>query len=1133
MSELRRRIAELAPEQRAALESRLRQGHAARPSEDRIQRRARRTPCPLSFAQQRLWLLDQMQPDTPVYTIAKALRLDGPLDVAALRRALDAVVERHEVLRTTFALDNGIPVQVIADGRPAELAVMDLRDRPAADRELEASRRLEQEARRPYDLSRDAMLRALVLRLGDRDSALLLTMHHIASDGWSMGILARELSTLYDAHVTGRSPRLPELPLQYADYAVWQRQWLQGARLEGQLGYWTERLAGAPALLELPGDRTRPPIQSHRGARHTTFLPASLSEALKALSRREGATFFMTLLAAFQALLYRYTGQDDLVVGSPIANRDRLEIEGLIGFFVNTLVLRADLSGDPTFRELLARVRAAAPGAYTHQNLPFERLVEELQPARTLSSTPLFQVMFVLQNAPTAALELPGLTTTPLELDSGTAMFDLTLYTEDTAAGLRATLEYSTDLFDAATTSRMLGHWRRLLEGVAADPDARVSALPLLTDPEREQLLVSWNATRAEYPADTGLSALFEQQVERTPEALALICAGERVSFRELNRRANRLAHRLRTLGVGLETPVGLYMPRSIEAVAALLAVLKAGGAYLPLDPTYPRERLQLILDDARPPVLLATRRLVPDLPGHGARVVCLEDAEEEALDPAGEDNPVGLTNADSVAYILYTSGSTGRPKGVLGLHRGAVNRLAWMWRAFPFTAGEVCPQKTSLNFVDSVWELFGPMLRGIPTVILPDDAVQDPQALVSTLAAHRVTRIVLVPSLLRVLLDAVVELGSRLPALRIWISSGEALPKDLAERFLDRVPHGLLLNLYGASEASADSTWHDVRSSRDLPFVPIGRPIANTEVYVLDRHRQPVPVGVPGELFLGGVGLARGYLDRPELTAERFIPHPFRLEPGARLYRTGDLARFRPDGTLQHLGRLDHQVKLRGFRIELGEIESVLAGHPAVHQAAVLLREDRPGDGQLVAYAASSGTPAPVAGDLRRFLRDRLPAYMVPSAFVVLPRLPLAPNGKLDRKALPSPGPVPVDAHDPAAAPATPTERLLAEIWRDLLGTPNIRVTDNFFDLGGHSLLAIQVLAQIQSALGLDLPVRVLFDAPTVAGLATLVEQQAVSRAEPEELDRIMAEVEQLSDDEVEAQLLDGMSVAQRPRGA
>ncbi len=918
----------------------LKKKHIDLPQSQTIPRRTGADPCQLSFAQQRLWFLDQLESNSPLYNIPAAVRLTGHLNMAALEQSFNEIVRRHEALRTRFAVVDGSPVQVIAPTLNVPLPVIDLSELPEAERAAEAQSLTTAEVERSFDLARGPVFRTSLLRLNDEEHALLITMHHIISDGWSLGVFMRELTALYEAFSQGQPSPFAELPIQYADYAVWQRGWLQGEALEQQLTRWREHLLGAPAVLELPTDRPRPAVQSHRGAIHTLVLSKSLTERIKVLSRQEGATLFMTLLAAFQALLMRYSGQDDIVVGTPIAGRSRTEIEGLIGFFVNTLVLRTDLSGDPTFRELLGRVREVTLGAYEHQDVPFEKLVEELQPERSLSHTPLFQVMFALQNTPGQALELQGLRLNPMTSVSKVAKFDLSLFLVERAEGLRGAVEYCTDLFDEATITRMLGHFQTLLEGVIADPDRQLSELPLLTEAERRQLLVEWNDTVAEYPKDKCLHELFETQVERAPNAVAVMFEDERLTYGELNRRANQVAHHLRKRGVKAEVLVGIMMERSIEMVVGLLGILKAGGAYLPLDPAYPQERLSFMLEDAEVPVLLTQKRLSESLPEHNAEVVYLE-TDWEAIAGESTENFDGGARAENSAYVIYTSGSTGKPKGVQILHRAVVNFLASMQRQPGLTNQDTLLAITTLSFDIAALELYLPLTVGARLVVVSREVASDGTQLAKRLSG--VTAMQATPATWRLLLEAGWSGSDQLKIL----CGGEALSRDLANELLER--SATLWNLYGPTETTIWSAASEVKSKEGPVF--IGQPIANTQIYVLDRYLQLAPVGVTGELYIGGDGLARGYLNRPELTAERFIVHPLRGETGVRLYRTGDVTRRLANGSIEFLGRVDHQVKVRGYRIELGEIEAALSQHPAVEQAVVLAREDKPGDKRLVAY--------------------------------------------------------------------------------------------------------------------------------------------------------------------------------------
>jgi amino acid adenylation domain-containing protein len=1066
-------LATISPELRALLGAR-QGGAAGHPGWDTIPRRERTGTAPLSFAQQRLWFIEQLEPGTHAYNSARAARLRGPLDTAVLRRSMGDIVERHEALRTSFTQADGRPVQVIAGTLSLPLPIADLSGFPEDEREAQARHLAEEEIRRPFDLTRAPLLRVRLLRLGPEEHILILTMHHIVSDEWSQGVLFRELAALYEAHLAGNLSPLQPLPIQYADYAVWQREWLQGERLEPELAYWRERLQGAPPVLQLPTDRPRPPKQTFRGAKQSLLLPRELGPGLRALSRSEGATLFMTLLAAFQALLARYTGEDDIVVGSPIAGRTRMETEGLIGFFVNTLVLRTDLSGDPTFRELLRRVREVAFGAYDHQDLPFERLVEELQPERSLSHSALLQVMFTLQNAPAPIPRLARLEVETELVDRRVAKFDLSLFLRNDVEGLRALLEYHTDLFDAGTIVRLLGHFQTLLEGIVTDPDRRLSELPLLTEAERYQAMVEWNATDADLPRETTVHGLFEAQAARTPDAIAVMFEGEALSYRELDRRANRLARRLQEHGVGPEVPVGLCVERSAGMLVGLLAILKAGGAYLPLDPTYPRERLELMLADAAVPVLVTQRELLETLPRGTAAAVCL-DAEGGWTAP-GSAAPVdsGVTG-EQLAYVIYTSGTTGRPKGVQITHRAAVNLLTSLAEIPGLGPRDTMFAVSTLTFDVATLELLLPLIVGARVAIAPRGVTMDGRLLSAALAQAGATVMHATPAIWRLL----VESGwSGAPPFKA-MSGGEALPATLAAELLARCTE--VWDLYGPTETTICSAAAPVRAGVPLW---LGNLIANTRLYLLDSHLMPVPIGVPGELYIGGTGLARGYLGRPRLTADRFVPDPFTQAPGARMYRTGDLMRRRPDGGLEFLGRTDHQVKLRGFRIELGEIEAVLTRHPAVHQVAVLAREDRPGDKRLVAYVLPAAGEAPAIGELRDHLRRKLPDYMVPSAFVLLSRFPHTSSGKVDRSALPAPDHQP-HAASTYVAPRSALERLLAGICTEVLGIERMGANDDFFALGGHSLLATRVIARLEANLGVEVPVRLLFEAPTVAGLA------------------------------------------------
>ncbi|HZR97743.1 MAG TPA: amino acid adenylation domain-containing protein [Chloroflexota bacterium] len=1044
---------------------------------------------PLSFSQQRLWFLDQLQPGSSAYNIFSLQRLRGPLRVPVLQRTLAELLRRHESLRTRFDTIDGEAVQVIDPPGPFELRVVDLSHLPAPERSERVRQLALEEACQPFDLRRAPMLRAVLFREDETDHVLAATVHHIAADGWSLGILGRELCALYAAYLDDRPSPLPELPIQYADFSAWQRQWLQGQRLQDQLAYWKQQLSGPLPALDLPTDFPYPATRSGRGARHLFVLDTALIDAVKALSRREGATLYMTLLAAFKALLYRWTRQEDLLVGTPVAGRRHVETEPLVGFFVNTLVLRTDLSGEPTFRELLARVRAVTLDAYANQDLPFEKLVEALQPERDTSRPPLFQVLFSLQNMDLEDVQLAGLTVQPIIPECATSRFDLSCELCERPEGMYVSVEYNTDVFTESTIQRLEAHYATLLAAIVATPDARISELPLLSEAERQQLLVAWNATQAAYPREASVQRLFEARAARVPEAVAVEFEGRQITYGELNRRANQLARHLQRLGVGPETIVGVYLERSLEMVVALLGILKAGGAYLPLDPLFPPDRLAYMLDDSRAAVLLTQTRLDGTLKPRDATVVCL-DAEWPRIAAHSAENLPGPGDPDRLAYVLYTSGSTGRPKGVQIPQGALVNFLCSMREAPGLSSEDVLVAVTTLSFDIAGLELFLPLITGARVVLASSAVAVDGVALRTVLETSGATTVQATPATWRLLIAAGWE-GT--PALRI-LCGGEALPRELAAQLLDRC--GALWNMYGPTETTIWSTIAKIESADDV--IPIGRPIANTQTYVLDARLQPVPIGVPGELYIGGDGLARGYLNQPELTAQKFIPNPFAAPAGtsqgggqsARLYRTGDLVRYRADGSLEYLQRVDHQVKIRGFRIEMGEIETVLEQHPAVRQAVVVAREDAPGDKRLVAYVVPARENALPTAELREHLKEKLPTYMVPALLVPMAALPLTPNGKVDRKALPAPEETRVERATQFVAPRGEVERQIAAIWQAVLQIEAVGVEDNFFDLGGHSLLILQVHGKLCRAFNTDLTIAQMFQYPTVRALAEYVQR-------------------------------------------
>ncbi|APR75501.1 Malonyl CoA-acyl carrier protein transacylase [Minicystis rosea] len=1041
----------------------------------RMARVARGPHLPLSFGQERLWFLAQLDPTDASYNIPLALRMEGALDRDALARALADLVRRHEVLRTTFQVEGGRPVPVVRDDLGLDLSLVSLAALPAAEREEARRRAIAAEAARPFDLAVGPLMRAVLLAIAPDDHVLLLTMHHIVSDGWSAGVINRELAALYEAHRTGEPAALPELAVQYADYAAWQRGFLAGGVLDRQLAYWKGALAGAPASLELPIDRPRPPVQTAAGARRTATLPPALAAAIKGLARREGATLFMTLLAAFDVLLHRRTGQDDVVVGTPIAGRTHAETEGLVGFFVNTLALRTQLDDALTFRALVARVKAACLGAYAHQDMPFERLVQEIAPNRDLARSPLFQVTFALQNAPRSALQLGGLSLRDAGEGAVSAKSDLTLVMTETASGLVASMVYNRDLFDGTSIDRMLAELRIVLEGAVEQPDVPIGALPILSESDRARCLDMGRGKHTAYPRGATIQALFATEAARRPDAIAVTFGVASITYGALDRRANQLAHHLRAAGVGVETPVGLYARRSLEMLVAILGILKAGGAYVPLDPDLPASRLAWLVADAGASIVVAAGAALDEGLLTDATVIRL-DVDADRIAGESEAAPTAVGSAESLAYLMYTSGSTGAPKGVGVPHR-AVVRLVKDTDYARFDESRVFLQLAPLAFDAATFELWGPLLNGGRLVVFP--AEQPSLARIGEVIRDRhVTTLWLTAGLFNAMIDAHPEALAPLDQLLV---GGEALSVPHVEKALALLPGVTLINGYGPTEGTTFSCCHVITSAEGVAGISIGRPIANTDAFILDARREPVPIGVPGELHIGGDGLARGYLGRPELTAERFVDTPH-----GRLYRTGDRARWLADGTIAFLGRLDLQVKLRGYRIEPGEIEATLAQHPGVAVAAVIVREDDPGDRRLVAYIVARGPSLPDA-DLAAWLSQRLPAYMVPSAFVMLEAMPLTPNGKLDRRALPAPE---INLEGGAyVAPRGPVEEALASILAELLRVPSVGARDGFFALGGHSLLATQAVSRIRAAFGVDLPLRVLFEASTPEGLARRVE--------------------------------------------
>ncbi|MGH7824577.1 MAG: amino acid adenylation domain-containing protein [Candidatus Binatia bacterium] len=1034
---------------------------------------------PLSFSQERFWFLSQLEPRNVAYKVTYGFRLSGPLNIEALEQSLSEIVRRHETLRTTFQLSNGKPVQRISERWSFQLSSIALRQGTAGDLDLGVQKLFDNEYRRPFDLSSDLLLRATLIQVSADESVLLLDSHHVAWDHWCIELFFRELSVLYKAFAAAKPSPLSEPPIQYKHYALWQRTIFQGAALEHALAYWKQQLSPLPAALNLPTDHPRRTIENRRGGRETLVLPKELSSALGSLSKTAGVTLFMTFLAAFQTLLQRLTGQDDIVVGTPVAGRDRSETEGLIGLFLNSLALRTNLSGNPTFLELLARVREVALGAYDHQELPFEKLVAELQPERDLTRTPIFQVFINMYNFREFRLELDRLSVSPLKTTEPTTQFELEFYIREHDDGIHLIFVYDADLFKSSTILRLLGHFQVLLEGIGANPNHCISDLPLLTEAEKHQLLVAWNDTQREYPKNKCIHQLFEEQAERTPDLAAAVFEDRQLTYRELNERANQLAHYLIKQGVGSESLVGICMERSLEMIIGLLGILKAGGAYVPLDPSYPQERISFMLEDSHAGVLITHQHVMRRLPEHDSAIICV-NRDWNDIAKENQRNPNIEITEENLAYVIYTSGSAGSPKGVAVQHRAVVNLLNSMRQEPGLTDEDTLLAVTTLSFDIAGLEIYLPITIGARTVMVSREVAADGIQLAKQLADTKATVVQATPATWRMLLESGWQ-GSK--ELRI-LCGGEALSRALADQLLARCAS--LWNMYGPTETTIWSATYQVSSGEGT--IPIGRPISNTQIYILDSSLQPVPTGVSSEVYIGGDGLARGYLNQPELTQEKFIPSPFSEEPGARLYKTGDLARYLPDGNIEFLGRIDHQVKIRGFRIEPGEIEHILCEHPAVRHAVVAAKEETLGDKRLLAYVVSKETSLPTATELRTYLRSKLPDYMIPAAFLMLETLPLTPNGKIDRKQLPQAS-VSSFRDGEFAAPETAVEKQLAEIWSELLRVGRLSVGDNFFDLGGHSLLATQLISRIRETFQIELPLRCIFELPTVAELAKCLE--------------------------------------------
>ena len=1053
-----------------------------------IQKRAPGTPAPLSLGQQQMWLLAQMMPDTPVYNESVTLRFPGALDVVALEQSFNEVIRRHEVWRTSFPLLHDEPVQLVHDALTLKLPVVDLRSLPEAAREPEAIRIATRQALPLFDLSQIPLLRATLIQLDDEDHRLYVTLHHILFDGSIYDVFLPELFEHYQAFSQGQPSLVPPLSLQYGDFAAWQREHVQTKEVVDQMAYWRQQLAHAPASLELPLDRPRLALESHRGTRLPFVLSDQLIKDLKALGRREGVTFYTILVASFKTLLYRYSGQEDIILGTTVGGKSRKEVQNLLGLFLNSLVLRTDLSGNPTFHDLLMRVRNVILEAHMHQDIPLAYLVKELQQERLPGQSPFIQAMISLE--PPLPVLASGWTITQSDVDIQTAKLDLYLELDDRPDGFVGWLEYNTDLFDQTTAQRIISCWQTILHGIAVDPTQRLTDLPILTSQEEQQILSTWNSTAREYPQDLCLHRLFELQVARTPDAIAIVFEDQRLSYRELNAKANQMASYLQRRGVGPEVLVALYLERSLDMMIALLGVLKAGGAYVPLDPAHPHDRISYVLQDSQVSLVLTQQTVLTGLVSERPAAICL-DTDWSLIAQESKANPQSEVSATNLAYVIYTSGSSGRPKGVQLLHRGVVNFLSAMQREISLTEKDTLLAVTTLSFDIAVLELFLPLTAGARILLVSQETATDGRELAKTLDAFRPTIMQATPATWRMLLDAGMP---TIHQLRI-LCGGEALQPALLEQLIAREP-AAIWNLYGPTETTIWSSMQKL-ASLSLP-VTIGYPIDNTQMYVVDTTGKPVPLGVPGELLIGGAGLARGYLHQPALTAEKFVPDPFSHDPDSRLYRTGDLVRYLPDGSIDYLRRIDQQVKIRGFRTEPGEIEIILRQHPAIQEAAVIVQEDAHGDKQLIAYIVAAPNSDLTTETLTNALQEKLPAYMIPASFMQIEALPLTPNGKIDRRALPDTRSAAFALGESAILPTSIMHYQLLQIWEELLGKHPIGIRDNFFLLGGHSLLATRLITKIEQAFDRKITLPTLFAGPTIEQLAYALQEKGRSDHRP-----------------------------------
>src|SRR5579862_218832 len=1083
-------MSKLSPSVQRALLEKLRHGQLAQSTkqESAILPRPAGDSAPLSFNQEQIWLHAQMASDSPLYNEAITLYRYGPLDVSVLQRCLLEIVRRHEIWRTTFHVVADEPVQVVHPAPQSfPLRVVSLQALAKSDRENEAVRLASEDVGGRFDLATGPLLRALLVTLDDQEHRLYMTFHHLVFDAVSAyQVFTPELETLYEAFADGKPSPLAEPRIQYADFACWQRQKTSDEAWAEDVAFWHEKLGSELPVCSWPNDRPRPPIESHKGAVQRFVFPEELSRRIRALSGEAGVSVYMTLMAALAAVLHRYTNETEFVLGTLTSGRTRTELEQMAGYFVNPLAIRLDVSGNPSFHDLLKRTRTAMLEGIAHERVPFLQVVKEVQQKHDPSRNPLFQI--ILSQQPVMNHIAPGWEVVSEEISNGGSKLDLLIVIDDRGAAISGPITYNPDLFEAETIQRLVGHWNTLIEGAVTNPEQSVSDLPILNADEHKRIVVDWNNTETHYPHENRcLQQLIEEQAGRTPDDIALTFDGHRLTYGELNQRANQLAWHLKKLEVGPDVLVGVMAERSLEMVVALVGVLKAGGAYVPIDPDYPADRVAFMLEDAGVPVLLTQARFSDRVPGHKGKTLCL-DSEWERISREDTSNPAHETTPDNLAYMIYTSGSTGQPKGAMNTHRGICNRLLWMQEQYGLTGADTVLQKTPFSFDVSVWEFFWPLLLGARLVLAKPGGHRDPAYLADLITEERITVLHFVPSMLAIFLDE--PKAKRCGSLRHVICSGEALPFNLQEKFFHLMP-AQLHNLYGPTEAAVDVTYWACQRDSERNIVPIGRPVANTQIYILDRNLRPVPIGVAGELHIGGVQVGRGYRNRPELTNEKFIPDPFSQDPEARLYKTGDLCRWLAGGIVEYLGRMDFQVKIRGQRIELGEIEAALGRNEAVKQCVVLAREDSAGDKSLVAYFEPWAGSPPQAGALRQFLNQQLPDYMVPAAFLAVEKLPLSPNGKIDRKALPAPEKERTAIPNSYAPPRDPVEQVLVQLWAKVLRATTVGVHDNFFELGGHSLLAVRLVTEIEKVYGKRLPLATLLRAPTIAELAEILRRE------------------------------------------